>query len=208
MRKPLNFAARAAALAVALLAAGAAPAVELEFKAQSAADQWDARTYRAIWEESGDAIVAAFEAVTCLPFAESNVSAIVAEDVSHSGGPEHPMQLRASYVRAVKQSTLVHELGHRHLWQLTKRLEGVDGHQTLYLVLDEVWARVWGVPFAEARIQGESDWVATYDYAAAWKWARALTRDEKTRLWNALLVRNGFAGDCAGPRGGANALRR
>ena len=63
--------------------------------------------------------MAAFETVTCLPFTESTVPAVVAEDVSHSGGPEHAMQLRASYSRAVKESTLVHELGHRHLWQLT-----------------------------------------------------------------------------------------
>ena len=100
------------------------------------ADQWDTRTYRAIWAEFGERIVAAFETVTCLPFAESRVPAIVADDVSHSGGPEHPMQLRATYARAVKQATLVHELGHRHLWQLAERLDGIDGHMTLYLVLD------------------------------------------------------------------------
>ena len=135
-------------LVATLLGAGPAQAVEVEFVALSAADQWDTRTYRAIWAEYGERIVAAFETVTCLPFAESLVPAIVAEDVSHSGGPEHPMQLRASYARAVKQATLVHELGHRHLWQLAERLDGIDGHMTLYLVLDEVWARVWGEAFA------------------------------------------------------------
>jgi hypothetical protein len=193
-----------AALAVPLLLAGSAKALEIDFVALSAADQWDTRTYRAIWDEFGGRIVAAFESVTCLPFAESIVPAVVAEDVSHSGGPEHAMQLRASYVRAVKQSTLVHELGHRHLWQLAQRLDGVDGHMTLYLVLDRVWAQVWGEKYAEERIRGESGWRATYDYAAAWTWARSLTREERARRWNELLVLNGFPGGCDGSIGTPN----
>jgi hypothetical protein len=175
-----------------------ANAVEVEFVASSAASQSDARTYRAIWEESGERIVAAFEAVTCLPFAESFVRAVVAERVSNSGGPEHPMQLRASYDRAVKQATLVHELGHRALWQLTRRLDGVDGHRTLYLVLDRVWAYVWGKEFAEERIRDESRWLASYDYGAAWRWARSLGREERERRWNELLIKNGFPGGCNG----------
>ena len=81
----------------------------------------------------------ALESVTCLPFPESSVSATVADAVSHSGGPEHSMRLRRSYIRKEKESTLVHELGHRHLWQLVERLDGVDGHMTLYLVLERVW---------------------------------------------------------------------
>lgn len=189
---------RSVVLVATLLGANPATAVEVEFVAFSPADQWDARTYRAIWAEFGPRIVQAFETVTCLPFTESLVPAIVAEDVSHSGGPAHPMQLRASYVRAVKQATLVHELGHRHLWQLAERLEGIDGHMTLYLVLDEVWAQVWGKEFAAQRIQGESDWQATYDYRKAWQWASSLQRSERTRLWNNLLVRNGFPGNCNG----------
>jgi hypothetical protein len=189
---------RGVVLVAALLAAHSAKAVELEFVALSAADQWDARTYRAIWGEYGERIVAAFEAVTCLPFVEPRVTAVIAEDTSHSGGPEHPMQLRASYARAAKQATLVHELGHRHLWQLAERLDGVDGHRTLYLVLDQVWAAVWGEEFAAQRIRGESEWRASYDYAEAWQWARSLTRAERARLWNELLVKNGFADRCSG----------
>jgi hypothetical protein len=184
-----------------LLFLGSAKALEVDFIALSPADQWDTRTYRAIWDEFGDRIVAAFETVTCLPFTESIVPAVVANDVSHSGGPEHAMQLRATYIRAVKQSTLVHELGHRHLWQLTERLDGVDGHRTLYLVLERVWAQVWGEKFAEERIRGESGWRADYDYAAAWTWARSLPREERVRLWNELLVLNGFPGGCDGSIG-------
>jgi hypothetical protein len=185
-------------LVATLLGASAARAVEVDFVPLSPADQWDTRTYRAIWDEYGDRIVAAFEAVTCMPFVEPHVAAVVANDVSHSGGPEHPMQLRATYARAVKQATLVHELGHRHLWQLANRLDGIDGHQTLYLVLDRVWARVWGEDFAKQRMATESGWVASYDYAAAWRWAQSLKHAERVRLWNELLALNGFANGCSG----------
>jgi hypothetical protein len=188
-------------LVAALLGARASDAVEIEFVALSPADRWDARTYRTIWDEYGERIVAAFETVTCLPFAEPRVAAVVADDVSHSGGPEHPMQLRATYARAVKQATLVHELGHRHLWQLAERLDGIDGHMTLYLVLDRVWAQVWGEDFAAERIRSESQWLASYDYAKAWQWARTLDRRERARLWNQLLVKNGLSGAC-GPANG------
>ena len=63
-------------LTASLLLVAPANAVEVEFIAFSAASQSDARTYRTIWEESGKRIVAAFEAVTCLPFPESIVRAV------------------------------------------------------------------------------------------------------------------------------------
>jgi len=176
---------------VAWLVAGAAQAqVDAVFIASTAVDEYDAKVYRAIWDEHGERIVSALETWTCMPFPESSVAAMVAEAVSHSGGPEHPMRLRASYLRQVKQSTLVHELGHRHLWQLVERLDDVDGHMTLYLVLDRVWADVWGEEFAEDRVRGESGWDS--DYAAAWAWVRSLTAEERARLWNQLLSMNGF----------------
>jgi len=184
-------------LAVALLAAGAAQAqVEVDFTAFTRVDEYDAKAYRAIWDEYGQRIVAALETRTCMPFPEPAVSATVAEAVSNSGGPEHPMRLRASYIRPVKQSTLVHELGHRHLWQLEERLDDIDGHMTLFLVLDRVWADVWGEEFAGNRVRGESEW--DEDYAAAWAWARSLAPEERARLWNELLVMNGFPSSCEG----------
>jgi hypothetical protein len=123
---------------------------------------------------------------------------VIADAVSNSGGPEHPMQLRATYPPGMKQATLVHELGHRHLWQLAQRLPDLDGHETLYLVLDRVWADVWGEQFAAEAVRRESEWNDDYDYAAAWKWARSLTPEERVRLWNRLLVMNGEPGGCAG----------
>ena len=111
------------------------------------------------------------------------------------------MRLRGSYATDVKKSTLVHELGHRHLWQLADRIEGVDGHMTLYLVLDRVWADVWGEEFAEERVQYEANWGG--EYAAAWAWARSLSAEERSQLWNRLLVMNGFPAGCGGSPEGA-----
>ena len=88
------------------------------FVASTAAHESAARTYRSIWEQDGARIIAALEARTCMRFPEAAVAALIGDDVSDSGGPEHPMSLRASYDLDVKRATLVHELGHRHLWQL------------------------------------------------------------------------------------------
>ncbi|HEY5666438.1 MAG TPA: hypothetical protein VIV64_06920 [Gammaproteobacteria bacterium] len=184
------------AFAGALLFASAAPAQEVRFVPATAAHGYAVRAYEAIWDEHGDEIIAALEARTCLAFPEDSVAAIVADATSNSGGPEHPMRLRASYAPETKRSTLVHELGHRHLWQLEKRLDDVDGHKTLFLVLDLVWKDVWGADFAKDRVRGESDWRAAYDYAEAWDWALALDEAERARLWRELLALNGFEDDC------------
>ncbi len=182
--------------AIALLVAGGAQAQpEVAFIPYSAAYEYAANAYRAIWEEDGERIVAALESRTCLHFPESSVAATVEDAASHSGGPDRPMRLRASYILNTKKSTLVHELAHRHLWQLVERLDDIDGHMTLYLVLDRVWADVWGEDFANDRVQGESLWDA--DYAAAWAWARSLSSQERTLLWNRLLVMNGFPNNCS-----------
>ena len=175
----------------ALLAASVHAQPTVDFIASTAAHERAARDYRSIWEQDGPRILAALEARTCLRFSEAAVAAVIGDEGSHSGGPEHPMGLRASYDADVKRATLVHELGHRHLWQLTERLDDLDGHRTLYLVLSRVWADVWGEEFAAERIRTESAWHASYDYAAAWSWAHALTVDERGILWNRLLALNG-----------------
>jgi hypothetical protein len=162
-----------------------------DFVAATAAHEYAAQSYRSIWEQDGARIITALEARTCLKFSEPAVAALIDDAVSHSGGPEHPMGLRATYDLDVKRATLVHELGHRHLWQLTQRLDDLDGHQTLYLVLDRVWADVWGEEFAQHGVRAESSWLASYDYAAAWAWAQAMSKDERSRLWNRLLAMNG-----------------
>jgi len=177
-------------LMAACLAAAADAQPAVEFVATTAAHESAARSYRSIWEQDGARIIAALEARTCMRFPEAAVAALVGDAVSDSGGPEHAMSLRASYDLDVKRATLVHELAHRHLWQLANRLDDLDGHRTLYLILEGVWADVWGEDFAAARVSGEASWHATYDYAAAWEWARKLTVDQRGILWNRLLAMN------------------
>lgn len=185
-------------LAAALLSATTAYAQpDVLFIPASRGELYAADTYREIWDDDGERIVAALESRSCMPFAESVVWARVAEAVSNSGGPDHPMRLRASYDSEVKASTLVHELGHRHLWQLRERLPGINTHMTLYLILDRVWADVWGDAFANRRIEGESVW--DDEYENAWAWAKSLGVDRRTALWNRLLRINGFDGYCYGP---------
>jgi hypothetical protein len=182
---------RAAVFALCLAAAPTHAQPALDFVAATAAHEPAAQTYRSIWKQDGARIVAALEARTCLKFSEPAIAATIDDAVSHSGGPEHPMGLRATYDLDVKRATLVHELGHRHLWQLTERLDSLDGHQTLYLVLERVWADVWGEDFAHHGVLSESSWRASYDYGDAWAWAQAMTNDERSRLWNRLLAMNG-----------------
>ena len=191
MTPMLNASSAPAAMLACLAAATIRAEVPVEFVAATAAHEAAARAYGSIWRQDGARILAALEAHTCMRFPEAAVAAVVGDDVSHSGGPEHPMGLRASYDLDVKRATLVHELAHRHLWQLTERLDDVDGHRTLYLILDRVWAEVWGEQFAAARVLGETAWRASYDYAAAWDWARRLTVDQRGILWNRLLAMNG-----------------
>lgn len=183
-------------LAGMLLAAGAGRAQEVEFIPATPAHSHAVGAYEAIWNEHGEAIVAALETRTCLSFRETDVVAIIDDRTSNSGGPEHPMTLRAGYAPAVKQSTLAHELGHRHLWQLEERLDDVDGHMTLFLVLDLVWQDVWGEDFADAQVRQESAWRSNYGYADAWSWARSLEKKERQQLWHELLRLNGFVGSC------------
>ncbi len=63
-------------LVVSLLAGAAQAQVDAVFIASSSKSEYDANVYRAIWDEYGERIVAALQTWTCIPFAESSVSAI------------------------------------------------------------------------------------------------------------------------------------
>lgn len=156
MRRSLNVPLWIPVLLSQLVAVTATAQVHVEFTPSTLADEYDTRVYREIWGEYGQRLIDALEARSCMRFSEPKVEATVADATSNSGGPDHPMRLRRTYIRNEKESTLAHELGHRHLWQLEERLDDVDGHMTLYLILDRVWADVWGEAFAEERIRGES----------------------------------------------------
>jgi hypothetical protein len=112
--------------------------------------------YRRLWADEGSRIVAALESITGIGFFQGNINAIVYEGVSFSGNRDTPMRLRASYSPDGKRSSLVHELGHRLISQLTIRPSDLDEHRVLDLVLYDAWESLWGVEFATRQVHFES----------------------------------------------------
>jgi hypothetical protein len=100
------------------------------------------------------------------------------------------MYLRASYPADVKKATLAHEHGHRLLVQLRKRPPDVDEHRVLFLFLYDVWEMLGGRDFADAQVKVESARTGIYDYAAAWKWALAMSKDERASRFAEIVKAN------------------
>ena len=126
-----------------------------------------------------------------LAFLENHVNVIVFEGVSQSGGGSRPMYLRASYPADVKKATLVHELGHRLIAQLTIRPADLDEHRVLDLFLYDVWESLWGKAFADQQVIVESGRTGLYDYAAAWRWALSLSKVERASRFADIMKANG-----------------
>ena len=151
----------------------------MTFTAQDASFTGAAEAYHRLWSDEGAAIVEAWERVSGLTFTQTQITAIVYEGISSSGGPNTPMRLRASYNADTKRSALVHELGHRLIAQLTLRPADLDEHRVLFLVLHEVWVNLWGHEFALRQVEVESGLRGVYDYESAWRWALSLTSDQR-----------------------------
>src|SRR5262249_6528908 len=119
------------------------------------------------------------EHITKLKFPEKSVKALIFEGPSNSGRGKDPMHLRASYTADIKKGTLVHELGHRMNSQLRKRPGDLDEHRLLFLYLYDLWVDLYGKEFADAHVAWEKTLKGLYDYDAAWKWALAMSREER-----------------------------
>ena len=89
------------------------------------------------------------------------------------------MKLRASYPEDVKKATLLHELGHRLISQLTNRPKEIDEHRVLFLYLYEVWTNLYGSRFADDMVEVEKKRRGRYDYESAWMWALAMSKGER-----------------------------
>lgn len=166
--------------------------VTLTFSPKTDVQQDATKEYQAIWLQDGERIVSVLQTVTGLTFKETAIAVIVYEGPSFSGGDRQPMRLRASYEEAVKQGTLVHELGHRLLAVLEKRIEGIDEHRSLNLFLYDAWVELYGREFADRLVAVESGRTGIYDYAAAWDWFGTLSTVEKKDHWEKLLTLNGI----------------
>jgi hypothetical protein len=134
--------------------------------------------YQAIWRDEGKKIVEAMEQVSGLKFKEKEVQVIVYEGVSWSGIGDHPMKLRASYPSNIKKATLIHELGHRLISGIHKTKE-IDEHRVLFLILYDVWEKLYGKDFADKAVEVEKDRKGLYDYESAWKWVLSLSKEER-----------------------------
>lgn len=142
------------------------------------------KEYQDIWEAEGDKIIDAIEHIGQKPFSEGEIMVTVYEGVSKAGKTTaDPMMMRASYSHEVKIATLIHELGHRYLYDVRKNPLFLDGHQVLFLILYDIWVELYGVDFANRNVAVESGRKGIYTYEEAWIWALKLTRLERAELY-------------------------
>ena len=181
--------------ALAALLCGATPPVSFV----PAAPEFDAATdeYRAIWEEDGERIAAALERASGLAFPPGEIEALVSQAPPMMSYDGRSMRLRAGYSPAYKRATLVHELGHRLAFMLP-RTAGLDDHRLLYLFLYDAWTDLYGEEFAVRMSSIESSIPGPYDYDSAWRWALAMTREQRQARLAALRAGQRPAGGASG----------
>ena len=170
-----------------IVAAGQAPGVSIQFEpeTQSSAFIQAAAAYAALWKAEGAKMLEVMERVTGVTFEEREIKAIVFEGASSSGFGPTPMRLRASYPPDVKKATLIHELLHRMLGSVRVTPE-IDEHRKLFLVLYDIWVALYGKDFADRNVVVESARKGLYDYESAWKWALAMSAEERASRFKML----------------------
>lgn len=160
---------------------GAAPPVS--FAAPDSTFAPAADEYRQIWEADGERIAAALERTSGLSFPSHRISVTVSRGRPMTSFDGRSMRLRADYSPAYKKATLVHEMGHSLAFTI-KRPEGLDDHQLLYLFLYDAWTDLYGSDFADRMASIERRIGPGYD--SAWKWALAMSREERRERLAAL----------------------
>ena len=166
--------------------AGAYP--QIDFQPESPRFEAATEAYREIWRTEGERISAALEAATGLEMEAGPIRAIVYEGISNSGYKRHPMYMRASYPPDTKRATLVHELAHRLIADLTSR--DLEEHPIIFLFVYDVWVTLWGQDFADAQVAVESERRGNYDYESAWRDALALGREGRAERWKQFLAKS------------------
>ncbi|HEV8371143.1 MAG TPA: hypothetical protein VGQ39_24580 [Pyrinomonadaceae bacterium] len=161
--------------------------IKVSFSAGSEKYAQAAREYQAVWDSEGEKTIEAMERVSGVMFTEKEVQVVVYEGVSWSGSGNSPMKLRASYPPDVKKATLIHELGHRLLTGIPKTDE-IDEHRVLFLVLYDIWEKLYGKDFADRMVDVEKKRRGVYDYESAWKWALVMSKEERAAKFKALRM--------------------
>lgn len=166
----------------ALLCAAAPP---VEFVPRTPDFASAAAEYRALWAAESERIAAALEAAAGIAFADAPIEAIVTDGPPMTAYDGRSMRLRADYSPAYKKATLVHEMGHLLALRLPRTAE-LDDHRLLYLFLYDVWTDLYGRAFADRMVSIERRIPGRYDYDAAWRWALAMSREERQERLRAL----------------------
>lgn len=167
------------------LAAPQEPKVRMTFSPESERFFGAACEYENIWRTEGQRILDAMERVSGLQFFEKEIQAIVYEGVSYSGFGGRPMKLRGSYPMDVKKATRIHELGHRLTARIPKSNE-IDEHRVLFLILYDIWTRLYGKDFADKSVEVETERRGLYDYQSAWEWALSFSATERAARFKRL----------------------
>ena len=163
------------------------PTVNLTFSPESEKFEQATAEYQAIWTAEGKKIIEAMESVSGLKFTDKDVRVIVYEGVSWSGFRDKPMKLRASYPTDIKKATLVHELGHRLIVPIRiPEAKQLDEHRVLFLVLYDIWEKLYGKEFADHAVEVEKKRKGLYDYESAWQWALSLSKEERAAQFKEL----------------------
>ena len=144
--------------------------------------------YRRLWRAEGGRIVAALEQESGFAFPNRPLEIILRDGRPMTGYGCSAIRLRGTYTGPVAEATLVHELGHCLTAQMP-RTAGLDDHRLLYLFLYDAWTDLYGRGFADRMVRLERRIPGAYDYAAAWDWALAMTREERKAVLRRLRAR-------------------
>jgi len=147
------------------------------------------KEYEEIFKKDGQKITKAFEEIGDRKFKEKEIDILVYEGISTSGRKSEPMKLRASYPHEVKKATLIHELGHRFLFDCEDKKQELDQHQILFLILYDIWTKLYGIKFANEQVKIESERKGFYDYKKAWDWALNLTKQEREKMFKKRIIK-------------------
>jgi len=165
--------------------AHAATHPHIDFQPESGRFKAATEEYREIWSTEGARISAALEAATGLEMESGPIKAIVFEGISNSGYKWKPMRMRSSYPPDTKRATLVHELAHRLIADLSSR--DLEEHPIIFLFVYDVWVQLWGQEFADEQVAVESERRGHYDYESAWRDALALGPEGRAKRWSQFL---------------------
>ena len=139
-----------------------------------------AKEYRGIWLKNGEKIIKTIEQVSSLNFLIRQLEATIYEGKSQS----HPLRLRASNSKEIKQTALIHELCHILFVDNHLKFE-LEIHKVLNLILYDTLEDLYGKGLADNNVQAESK--LSPEYKEAWEWTLAFNKEERGQKLEELL---------------------